>query len=90
MQVDLLRYHYYTQFVFGILPCAMGLGSQFPELLDYIWKMDESKTPTFKGQFPMVILWYIFFLVAFQLHGFAMFLAYYLQASWQRDVKKTD
>ena len=90
-RVNLLSYHYYGQFLFGILPCAIGLGSQFPELMDYFTN-EKSQTPTFKGHFPMVILWYIFFLIAFQIHGFAMYFSYFLTASWQRTPinKKTE
>ncbi|KAI6182435.1 Protein jagunal-like protein [Aphelenchoides bicaudatus] len=83
-----LRVSYYSQFLFGILPCCLGLGSQIPELLDYIFNMESSKTPTFKGSFPMVILWYIFFLIAFQIHIFGLYFTYYLLGSWQRDIKK--
>ncbi|KAI1713653.1 jagunal, ER re-organization during oogenesis domain-containing protein [Ditylenchus destructor] len=85
----LLSYHYYGQFVLGILPCAIGLRSQFPELWDYMAN-SESKTPTLKGHFPMVILWHIFFLIVFPIHGFAMFFSYYLTASWKRDPKKSN
>ncbi|KAI6178686.1 Protein jagunal-like protein [Aphelenchoides besseyi] len=84
----LLRIQYYSQYIFGILPCCIGLGGQIPELIDYIFNMENSKTPTFKGAFPMVVLWYIFFLIAFQIHIFALYFSYHLLASWQRDVKK--
>jgi hypothetical protein len=84
-----MSYHYYSQFVTGVLPCAIGLGSQLPELVDYIRDPVGSQTPTFKGTFPMVIIWYLFFLVALQIHGFAMYFSYQLTAAWQ-PAKKTD
>lgn len=71
------------------MPCAVGIGSQFPELLDYIFNRENSDTPTFNGTFPMVILWYVFFLVAFQIHGLAMYFSYQLTAAWMPP-KKTD
>lgn len=78
-----MTYHYYAHFIFGVLPCCIGLGGQFPELLDYLSDMENSKTPTFKGNFPMVILWYIFFLVAFQIHLFAMYFSTCLLEAWR-------
>ncbi|KAK5980403.1 hypothetical protein GCK32_012459 [Trichostrongylus colubriformis] len=47
-KVKLINYHYYGHFVFGILPCMIGLGGQLPELLDYIKDQESSNTPTFK------------------------------------------
>uniref|UniRef100_A0A914RPJ5 Protein jagunal n=1 Tax=Parascaris equorum TaxID=6256 RepID=A0A914RPJ5_PAREQ len=87
-KVSLLRMHYYSQFLVGILPCAIGMGGQLPELFDYLSDMEHSQTPTFKGTFPMVIIWYIFFLVALQIHGFAMYFSYHLTASWQPPKKR--
>uniref|UniRef100_A0A183V2P0 Protein jagunal-like protein n=1 Tax=Toxocara canis TaxID=6265 RepID=A0A183V2P0_TOXCA len=87
-KVSLLRVHYYGQFLSGILPCAIGMGGQLPELVDYLSDMEHSQTPTFKGTFPMVIIWYIFFLVAIQIHGFAMYFSYHLTASWQPPKKR--
>lgn len=79
---------YYSEFVFGILPCAVGLGSLLPELIDYLSDMENSQTPTFKGSFPMVIIWYIFFIVVLQIHIFSMYFSYHLLAAWQPQVKK--
>lgn len=92
--MKLISFHFYAQFLFGILPCCIGLGGQLFELWDYLTKKEQSKTPTFNGNFPMVILWYIFFLIAFQIHSLAMYFTYYLTLFWQRDVsselKKSD
>ncbi|VDN43191.1 unnamed protein product [Gongylonema pulchrum] len=85
---NLLRYHYYGQFILGILPCAIGLGGQFPELIDYLRDMKNSQSPTFRGTFPMVIIWYIFFVIALQIHIFAMYFSYNLVAAWQPPKKK--
>ncbi|KIH54155.1 hypothetical protein ANCDUO_15701 [Ancylostoma duodenale] len=81
-RVKLINYHYYGHFLFGILPCMIGLGGQLPELFDYMSDQENSQTPTFKGVFPMVIIWYIFFAVALQIHGFAMYFSYHLAAAW--------
>ncbi|MFH4983839.1 hypothetical protein AB6A40_010548 [Gnathostoma spinigerum] len=88
-KVRLLRYSYYAQFVTGILPCAIGIGSQLPELMAYLRNMKDSQTLTLHHTFPMVILWYIFFLIAFQIHGFAMYCAYHLTIAWEPP-KKTE
>uniref|UniRef100_A0AC35GI48 Uncharacterized protein n=1 Tax=Panagrolaimus sp. PS1159 TaxID=55785 RepID=A0AC35GI48_9BILA len=77
-----MTYAYYGQFFTGILPCSLGLGSQFPELIAYIADPVNNETPTIKGSFPMVVIWFIFFLIAFQLHIFAMYFKYYLLAAW--------
>uniref|UniRef100_A0A914KX39 Protein jagunal n=1 Tax=Meloidogyne incognita TaxID=6306 RepID=A0A914KX39_MELIC len=81
----LLKLSYYSQFLFGITPCAIGLGSQFPELIDYIRFGEQSKVPTFSGSFPMVILWYLFFLAVFQIQGFSMYFTFNLLNAWRRD-----
>ena len=54
LQANYLRISYYAQYVLGILPCTIGVASQMPELFDYIFNRDDTKTPTFKGSFPMV------------------------------------
>lgn len=87
-KTHLLRSHYYGQFIMGILPCVTGLGGQLPELIDYLSDMKNSQTPTFKGTFPMVIIWYIFFVVALQIHTLAMYFSYHLMAAWQPQKKK--
>ncbi|CAJ0963783.1 unnamed protein product, partial [Mesorhabditis belari] len=76
-----INYFYYGHFLMGIVPCMMGLGGQLPELFDYIFNSD-SQTPTFKGTFPMVIIWYIFFLIALQIHVGAMYCASILARAW--------
>ena len=85
----LMRWCYYSLFVFGILPCAMGMGGQFPEMLAYVRDPSNAETPTVKGTFPMVIIWYIFFLIAIQIHACSMYCAYYLVAAWQPVVTTT-
>ncbi|EPB67087.1 hypothetical protein ANCCEY_13828 [Ancylostoma ceylanicum] len=52
--VKLINYHYYGHFVFGILPCMIGLGGQLPELFDYMSDQENSQTPTFKVR---ALLW---------------------------------
>ncbi|CAI4230265.1 unnamed protein product [Auanema sp. JU1783] len=79
--VKLVNYHYYGQFFCGIVPCMIGLGAQVPELFDYISDMENSETPTFQGVFPMVIIWYIFFAIAIQIHCFSMYFSYHLAAA---------
>uniref|UniRef100_A0A915M8Z3 Protein jagunal n=1 Tax=Meloidogyne javanica TaxID=6303 RepID=A0A915M8Z3_MELJA len=49
-----------------------GLGSQFPELIDYIRFGEQSKVPTFSGSFPMI-------------QGFAMYFTFNLLNAWRRD-----
>uniref|UniRef100_H2WDA9 Protein jagunal homolog n=1 Tax=Caenorhabditis japonica TaxID=281687 RepID=H2WDA9_CAEJA len=84
-----LHYAYYSEFLVGIFPCMIGLGGQLPELLEYVNDMESSNTPTFKGTFPMVIIWYIFFAVALQIHGFSMYFMHNLAAAWA-PVKKIE
>ena len=81
----LLKLSYYSYFIFGITPCCIGLGGQVPELFDYIRNGEQSTVPTFSGHFPMVILWYLFYLAVFQVHGFSMYFTYNLLNAWQRD-----
>ncbi|KAL3102148.1 hypothetical protein niasHS_003557 [Heterodera schachtii] len=84
----LLKLHYYGQFVFGLMPACIGIGSQFPELVDFVKHGESSKTPTFKGHFPMVVLWYLFFIAIFQVHGFSMYFSYNLHGTWHRNSPK--
>ncbi|CAD6190925.1 unnamed protein product [Caenorhabditis auriculariae] len=81
-KLQMLHKHYYGQFLTGIVPCMIGLGGQLPELIEYINDMEGSNTPTFKGTFPMVIIWYIFFAVALQIHGFSMYFSHLLASAW--------
>uniref|UniRef100_A0A183CD41 Detected protein of confused Function n=1 Tax=Globodera pallida TaxID=36090 RepID=A0A183CD41_GLOPA len=71
----LLKLHYYGQFVFGLMPACIGIGSQFPELVDFLRHGESSRTPTFKGHFPMV-------------HGFSMYFSYNLYGAWHRKSPK--
>uniref|UniRef100_A0A0K0F4A1 Protein jagunal homolog (inferred by orthology to a C. elegans protein) n=1 Tax=Strongyloides venezuelensis TaxID=75913 RepID=A0A0K0F4A1_STRVS len=80
--LQLMRYHYYGQFVLGVLPCAVGLGEQLPELFGFLRDMENYETPTFRGTFPMVILWFIFFILAFQLNLFSMYCGSILINCW--------
>uniref|UniRef100_A0A914I5Y6 tRNA (cytosine(34)-C(5))-methyltransferase n=1 Tax=Globodera rostochiensis TaxID=31243 RepID=A0A914I5Y6_GLORO len=84
----LLKLHYYGQFVFGLMPACIGIGSQFPELVDFLRHGESSRTPTFKGHFPMVVLWYLFFIAIFQVHGFSMYFSYNLYGAWHRKPPK--
>jgi len=79
----LMMWCYYSMFATGVLPIAMGLGGQLPEFIEYIRNPNSTNTPTFRGTFPMVIIWYIFFLIALQIHGFSMYCAYQLVGTWQ-------
>ena len=53
-QTSLLRIAYYAQFFLGVMPIVIAMGSQVPELADYIRFGASSSTPTFNGHFPMV------------------------------------
>lgn len=81
-----LRQCYYGFFLFGLIPVAIGAGSKLPQLLDYLGYGDGSDGPQtaerFLG-FPMVVIWFMFFAVAFQVHAFTMYFVTHLIKSWQ-------
>ena len=94
-KVKLNDAHYYAQFFTGILPCVAGFASQITELHDYISNENSNTAtfrvrflfivdsmPSFQGTFPMVIIWYIFFAVALQIHCFCMYFSYLLSSAW--------
>ncbi|KAK6017826.1 hypothetical protein OSTOST_16643 [Ostertagia ostertagi] len=60
-----------------VLRKEFGWKSAFFERLDM-----PSAYPWEYGVFPMVIIWYVFFAVALQIHGFAMYFSYHLAAAW--------
>ncbi|GMT19015.1 hypothetical protein PFISCL1PPCAC_10312, partial [Pristionchus fissidentatus] len=88
-KVQLINKCYYLQFLLGILPVMIGMGSQIPEIVEYFRDPEGTNTPTFKGFFPMVFIWYIFFLIALQIHIFTMYFCHQLSAAWT-PVKKND
>jgi len=82
-----LRQCYYGLFLFGLIPVAIGAGSKLPQLLDYLGYGAEGgagpqSAERFLG-FPMVVVWFMFFAVAFQVHAFAMYFMTHLVKAWQ-------
>jgi len=80
-----LRQCYYGFFLFGLIPVAIGAGSKLPQLLDYSGYGGDGGPPTterFLG-FPMVVVWFMFFAVAFQVHAFTMYFVTHLIKAWQ-------
>ncbi|MCP9260447.1 Protein jagunal [Dirofilaria immitis] len=59
-KINLLRNHYYGQFIMGILPCSVGIGGQLPELIDYLYDMKNSQISTFRRTFPMTASQWLF------------------------------
>jgi len=65
---------------------AIGAGSKLPQLLDYLGYGDGSDGPQTAERFigfPMVVIWFMFFAVAFQVHAFTMYFVTHLVKSWQ-------
>uniref|UniRef100_A0AC35TGR6 Protein jagunal n=1 Tax=Rhabditophanes sp. KR3021 TaxID=114890 RepID=A0AC35TGR6_9BILA len=81
-QINLIRISYYGTFFVGILPCMIGLGEQIPEFYSYVVHSD-TETPMFKGTLPMVVIWFIFFIVAVQINGIAMYCSSILLNCWR-------
>jgi hypothetical protein len=81
-----LRWCYYGFFLFGLLPVAIGAGYKLPQLLDYLGYGDTNGSPQaaerFLG-FPMVVIWFMFFAVALQVHAFTMSFASNLVKAWR-------
>ncbi|VDP09611.1 unnamed protein product [Soboliphyme baturini] len=73
-----MRLSYYGLVIFALIPLAFGAGSKLPELIRYVKGGDAR---LFCG-FPLVVLWYIFFAVAFQVHWFTMYFEAQLVKAW--------
>jgi len=73
---------YYGLFLFGLIPVAAGAGSMLPTLVDYVKNPQDEDVVLFLN-FPLVVLEYAFFVVAFQIHAFAMYFESQLIKSWQ-------
>jgi len=92
-----LRRCYYGFFLFVLIPTAIGAGCKLPELLNYLGYYGDGSNDDddddaaggpprtyerFLG-FPMVVIWWMFFAVAFQVHAFTMFFITHLIKAWQ-------
>lgn len=73
---------YYGIFLFGLIPVAAGAGHMLPTLVDYVKNPQDEDVVLFLN-FPLVVLEYAFFAVAFQIHAFAMYFESQLIKSWQ-------
>jgi len=84
-RVFLLQQYLIGTFVFGILPALFAIYSNFEDLLEY-W---ETKTASeyYKG-FPVIVMWYMFLMVAMQLHAFEVYFSYLLLKAWKPDIRK--
>lgn len=80
-----MRWSYVGQFCFAFLPIIFGTGSLLPQLWTY-WKQRNSSSAEnleyFVG-FPVVVLWFVFFAVALQVHGFEMYFTTQLVRAWR-------
>jgi len=75
----LLKQFVIGSLVFGLLPVLYGICYLVPDLLEY-WNVRDTKN-RFLG-FPVVLLWNMFLIIAVQLHGIALVLAWTLWHAW--------
>uniref|UniRef100_A0A5S6QD67 Uncharacterized protein n=1 Tax=Trichuris muris TaxID=70415 RepID=A0A5S6QD67_TRIMR len=68
----------------GLMPITVAAGLNVPQLMNYAKRGQADEY--FQG-FPVVVLWYIFFTIAFQIHVFTMVFAMKLGTAWQPTVK---
>lgn len=80
----LLQIFFYGTIILGILPVLGGMVFLGGEALEYA-KSRHTRN-LFLGM-PVVIMWYMFFVAALQIHGWSLYLAYHLQASWNKGSK---
>jgi len=84
-RVFLLQQYLIGTFVFGVLSSLYAIYSHFEDLLEY-W---ETKTATeyYKG-YPVIVMWYMFLMVAMQLHIAEIYFSYLLLKAWKPEIKK--
>eukprot|EP00093_Oithona_nana_P009933 09933.XXX_29048_28710_1 [CDS] Oithona nana genome sequencing. len=68
-------------FLFGLLPVGWCMIFYFSDLHAYCYEPQSKVYQTWKGR-PVFILWYIFAIVAVNVHGFEMMYAYTLKNAW--------
>lgn len=78
---------YYGMFLFGLIPVAAGAGHKLPTIINYVKNPQDDDVVMFLN-FPLVVLEYAFFAVAFQIHAFTMYFESQLIKSWQPVVNR--
>ena len=76
----LLQQYIVGTVVFGFGPIVFGVYRKAFDLLDYA---QTKKTKTSVGGLPLVVLWFIFFTIAVQVHGFGVYFSVQLLKAWQ-------
>jgi hypothetical protein len=81
----LLNYFYYGCTLFGLLPVLCTMLFSASDLWNYV--QNKETTNLYNG-FPVIVLWYIFLFIAVQIHGFGVYYASVLRASWKLEGSK--
>lgn len=84
-RVYLIRFSLIGTIVFGFVPVMMGCFLRAFELMDYYYTKNI-RHEIFN--FPFIVLLYIFFSIAFQIHCFELYFTFKLMAMWSRLSKK--
>ncbi|VDL58192.1 unnamed protein product [Hymenolepis diminuta] len=84
-RVYLIRLSLIGTIVFGFVPVIMGCFLRAFELMDFYYTRN-SRHDFFN--FPFVVILYIFFSIAFQIHCFELYFSYKLMTMWSRLSKK--
>lgn len=71
----------------AVIPIVVGMSYHFSELSEVITGSEDGLISKWKG-FSVAMLWYVFFLIALQVHGMEIFFAHTLTKAWQP--KKTN
>ncbi|XP_064629124.1 protein jagunal-like isoform X2 [Lineus longissimus] len=87
-RVFLLKQYIIGTIVFGFAPIIYGVYEKAFDLLDYA---QTRKPKSAVGGVPLVVLWFMFFTIAVQVHGFGVYFSMQLLKAWQpqRTDKKT-
>ncbi|XP_022651105.1 protein jagunal-like isoform X2 [Varroa jacobsoni] len=70
-------------FMFGIVPVLAAAFLYFSEMSEYI---QTKSNVTFWQGYPIAVLWYIFIVLAVQIHVFSLYFAIRLILAWQKVV----
>ncbi|KHJ47739.1 hypothetical protein D918_01896 [Trichuris suis] len=79
-----IRRAYFLIVFLGLMPITVAAGLNVSQLMHYA---KHGQAEEYFHGFPVVVLWYIFFTIAFQIHVFTMVFATKLGTAWQPAVK---
>jgi len=84
-RIFLMQQYVLGVFVFGFCTTAFTLYDMYDDMKLY-WKI--RKTDQFIFGYPLIVVWYIFLVIAVQLHAYSVYVSYQLLKAWKAAVAR--